>query len=333
MPKKIVYIVLDPSLPFDAVKTPNLDSVARRGRSGLVSSTGTGMFELLGYDPQFLEGCRGPVAALGAGIELESGDVAWRANFVTIDDAGVVVDDRVGGDLSDDEARSLADALNAEVSLAYGEARFVATRGSHGVLLLRGDVPPADLEREWLDAAHRVLETHEVNASRAKRGGMPANSVELRDAGAHLPLVTPLPERIGMRIACFVQGADEIGIGRMAGLEPIVFGSPADAEGYSDLADRALAELQDVDGVYVQIAEGDGDDAMALDEGFFGTLLRGVTRKRVLAVSAGRTLVVYAGDVSADGRKVFSEQEAALGALGSLRAPDVIPLLVELAHT
>ena len=158
--KKILYVILDglgdephPDLdgltPLQAAKTPNLDSVARKGRSGNVVTVGEGIapesdiavFSILGYDPRTHHGGRGPMEALGAGLEMHDGDLAWRANFATIDENGQITDRRAGRDLSTDEAKALADAVNAAVKLPGAEATLLATSEHRGVLHIRADAP------------------------------------------------------------------------------------------------------------------------------------------------------------------------------------------------
>ena len=158
--RKILYVVLDglgdephPDLdgrtPLDAARTPNLDSVARKGRSGTVVTVGddiapesdVAVFAILGYDPYSQHAGRGPLEALGSGLEMLDGDLAWRANFATLDDAGTIVDRRAGRDLSTEEAKALADAVNAAVKLEGAEAAFLATSEHRGVLHIRADIP------------------------------------------------------------------------------------------------------------------------------------------------------------------------------------------------
>src|SRR2546428_10856112 len=146
MARKILYVILDglgdephPDLdnrtPLEAARTPNLDSLAKKGRCGSVVTVGEGIapesdiavFSILGYDPRTEHAGRGPLEALGAGIEMRDGDLAWRANFATVDDEETIVDRRAGRDLSTDEAKSLADAVNAGVKLGGAQAGPLAT--------------------------------------------------------------------------------------------------------------------------------------------------------------------------------------------------------------
>jgi 2,3-bisphosphoglycerate-independent phosphoglycerate mutase len=190
--KKILYVILDglgddpcPELdgrtPLQAAKTPNLDSLAQRGRSGVVTTVGEGIapesdiavFAILGYDPHTQHAGRGPLEALGAGLEMRDGDLAWRANFATIDENGVLVDRRAGRDLSTEEASALADALNAGSGLEGGEATFLATSEHRGVLHLRSDIA-LDAEISNTDPAYErrgamgvALETFDPHPLRA----------------------------------------------------------------------------------------------------------------------------------------------------------------------
>ena len=158
--KKILYVILDglgdephPDLggrtPLEAADTPNLDSVARKGRSGTVVTVGEGIapesdiavFSILGYDPHTQHAGRGPLEALGVGLEMQDGDLAWRANFATVDENETIIDRRAGRDLSTEEAGALAESVNASVSIAPAKATFVATSEHRAVLHIRADEP------------------------------------------------------------------------------------------------------------------------------------------------------------------------------------------------
>lgn len=170
--KKILYVILDglgdephPDLggktPLEAAHTPNLDSVARKGRSGVVVTVGEGIapesdiavFSILGYDPRTQHAGRGPLEALGAGLEMRDGDLAWRANFATVDDDGTIVDRRAGRDLSTEESGALAEAVNANVRLDGGDASLLATSEHRAVLHIRAD-EPLDAEISNSDPAY-----------------------------------------------------------------------------------------------------------------------------------------------------------------------------------
>ncbi len=140
---KLLYVLLDgvgdlpnPTLnfvtPLDAAYTPNLDSLARLGVSGLVYSVGKGIspesdiavFSMLSYD--FSSGYigRGVVEAIGAGMDFRDGYLALRGNFATIDENLFIIDRRAGRDISSGEAIELAEAIKKSVKLSHKGASF-----------------------------------------------------------------------------------------------------------------------------------------------------------------------------------------------------------------
>ncbi|MEM3437102.1 MAG: alkaline phosphatase family protein [Nitrososphaerales archaeon] len=156
--KKLIYILLDgvgdrpdPELnyvtPLEAAYTPNLDFLARKGKSGLVYPVGKdispesdiAVFNMLSYE--FKEGYvgRGVIEAIGAGINFKDGDLALRANFATIDKDMTILDRRAGRDLSSEEARTLAESINKQVKLSYPKAyfEFLSTIAHRATLVIR----------------------------------------------------------------------------------------------------------------------------------------------------------------------------------------------------
>jgi len=166
--RRIVYVVLDGlgdepldalggKTPLEHARVPHLDGLAARGRNGFVTTVGEGVapesdiavFAILGYDPFEHHTGRGPLEALGAGLEISAGDLAYRVNFATVDrdDTGwTIVDRRVGRDLSSEEAQDLARALQVGISLEGGDFDFRATVGHRGVLVLRSREGPLSAE-------------------------------------------------------------------------------------------------------------------------------------------------------------------------------------------
>ena len=108
--KKAILLIIDglgdlptPKTPLQAAKKPNLDLLARKGITGMMSpvakyvvpGSDVAHLNLLGYDPAIFYRGRGPLEALGLGLKLQDGDVAFRANFATYAE-GKITDRRAG---------------------------------------------------------------------------------------------------------------------------------------------------------------------------------------------------------------------------------------------
>lgn len=115
MSKKYIFIICDglgdlpiPELgnrtPLEAAFTPNLDRLAKNGKTGLMYVLGKGVrpnsddahLVLFGYDLKKDSPGRGPIEAAGVGINLQESDIAIRANLSTVDKDLHVIDRRAG---------------------------------------------------------------------------------------------------------------------------------------------------------------------------------------------------------------------------------------------
>lgn len=134
---KLVYIVIDGmgdrpikelggKTPLEVAETPYMDSLAKAGKTGLMYTIGKGMapesdaavVSLLGYDPFKYHVSRGALETVGAGLEMNNGDLALRCNFGTLGgDNKSILDRRAGRNLTQDEANNLAQTINEEVQL------------------------------------------------------------------------------------------------------------------------------------------------------------------------------------------------------------------------
>jgi 2,3-bisphosphoglycerate-independent phosphoglycerate mutase len=154
--RKILYVVLDGmgdlpiealggKTPLEAARTPNLDELAAWGAQGTMSTiapdvapeSDAAVMSLLGYDVTKYYTGRGPLEACGAGVEVRDGDLAWRANFATVDSDWTIIDRRVGRDLSDPEAGELAAAVQRDVHLDGASFQFEHTTGHRASLVIR----------------------------------------------------------------------------------------------------------------------------------------------------------------------------------------------------
>ncbi|HDD63655.1 MAG TPA: 2,3-bisphosphoglycerate-independent phosphoglycerate mutase [Thermoprotei archaeon] len=151
---KLIYFVIDGAADspdnvtsLEKAVKPALDSLTPKGKCGLMYTIGKGIapesdsavFSILGYDPHKHYIGRGPVEALGAGLDLKPGyEIAFRANFATIDPKTLrIIDRRCGRDLESSEAAELAKSINGlELGLYDGYAKVAATVGHRGVVII-----------------------------------------------------------------------------------------------------------------------------------------------------------------------------------------------------
>lgn len=282
---------LDKQTPLQYASTPNLDRLAAEGMNGMMDpiapgipvGTDMGHLILFGYEPQDYPG-RGPIEALGVGMDVRPGDIVFRCNFATVDDNFIVVDRRAGRIREHTEA--LAESING-LELEGGVTAYFKSATEHrAVLVLRGSklsdrvsdsdpkapndgqpylqVRPLDDSPEavrttqalntCLQQAHRILSTHPVNEARVAEGKLPANFILTRGAG-RLAELAPLAAQRGMRVACIAGESTVLGAARLAGFHTF---TDARMTGNLDTdlalkADMTLKLLADHDIVYVHM--------------------------------------------------------------------------------
>jgi 2,3-bisphosphoglycerate-independent phosphoglycerate mutase len=155
---KLLFIAIDGmgDLPIKALgnkttletaQTPNLDSLVKAGKTGLMYTVGKGIapesdvavISLLGYDPFKYSTGRGVIEASGASLKMKDGDLALRCNFATLGQGKNILDRRVGRNLTTEEATELSKAVNKNVKLTSYPAtfEFKNTLGHRAVLLIR----------------------------------------------------------------------------------------------------------------------------------------------------------------------------------------------------
>lgn len=88
---------------LEYARTPNLDYLTKKAACGMMYSIGVGIrpssdvahMSLFGLDYRKYYTGRGPLELTGLGIEMQSGDLAWRGNFCTFDKDGNISDRRI----------------------------------------------------------------------------------------------------------------------------------------------------------------------------------------------------------------------------------------------
>lgn len=132
--------------PLEFAETPHMDSLAKKGKTGLMYTvekriapeSDAAVMSILGYDPHKYHPGRGISEAIGVGLPVKNGDLALRCNFATVYNKKRIIDRRVGRDLTEEEAKQLCKAVNEKVSLdSYpADFQFASTLGHRGVLVI-----------------------------------------------------------------------------------------------------------------------------------------------------------------------------------------------------
>lgn len=298
--------------PLQAAKKPNMDLLARRGRSGLARTVPDGFppgsdvanLSVMGYSPARHYSGRAPLEAAAMGVALAEGDIAFRCNFVTIEEG--IMKDYSAGHITSEEGRDLIEALRP---LMPGR-RLYAGVSYRNLLVLRSGAkavctPPHDIsdqpaadhlptgpESEGLirlmEAARPVLESHPVNQRRIAAGKRPANAIWLWGQGP-APAMPSFAEKYGLSGA-MISAVDLLkGIGSYAGLRVIdVPGADGTIDtNYEGKVRSALEALKSCDFVYLHIEAPDeagheGDTMLKVkaielfDEKVVGPVVRGL---------------------------------------------------------
>ena len=78
--------------PLEVAQTPAMDYLAKYGQVGMVKTVPDGMkpgsdvanLSVMGYNPAECYSGRSPLEALSVGVAMESSDVIFRCNIVTV---------------------------------------------------------------------------------------------------------------------------------------------------------------------------------------------------------------------------------------------------------
>ena len=153
--------------PLEVAETPNLDSLAKTGKTGLMYTVKKGVapesdvavISLLGYDPFKYSTGRGVIEAAGAGLKMKDGDLALRCNFATLGEGKNILDRRVARSLTTEEATELSKAVNKGIKLESYPATFEFrnTLGHRAVLLIKSKAKPLSSDITNSDPAYTIV--------------------------------------------------------------------------------------------------------------------------------------------------------------------------------
>jgi 2,3-bisphosphoglycerate-independent phosphoglycerate mutase len=329
--------------PLEAANTPTLDRLAEECESGLMDPIGpgirggsdTGHLALLGYNPYEYYPGRGPFEALGIGMEVRPGDLAFRCNFTSVDD-DLVVTDRRAGRISEGTAE-LAAALNG-MQIEDVTAYFKESIAHRAALVLRGpglgsnvsETDPheagvkvweakstvegddasekaARVLNEFTRRSFEILNAHPINNARREQGLPPANIALARGVGMS-PDIPPFDPLHGVKSACIVEVGLVKGLGKYLGMDVIdVQGSTASLDTDTEaMGNAVIAALRDHDFILCNVKGPDvaGHDGNARGkveiiekiDAMVDQIIRAVDGKLIIAFSGDHSTPVSYGD-------------------------------------
>ncbi len=261
-PSKMVLLVIDGlgGLPdpetgrteLETANTPNLDRLAARSTCGLADPIAPGItpgsapghLALFGYDPVSYSIGRGILEAIGIDFDLQSGDVAARGNFGTVDKLGLITDRRAGR-ITTEKCAELCQLLDGQsikgikvLVRPVREHRFVAVFRGRGLMANVSDSDPQQLgvaprsitalsqEAERLaSAANQFI----AQAQKILAEHYPANMILLRGFSTypHLPSMSEIYKLKPAAIAVYPMYR---GLAKLVGMEILPAGTTLDDE-------------------------------------------------------------------------------------------------------
>lgn len=265
--------------PLQVAKTPYMDTIARKGRSGTMltlpdgfpTSSDVANMSVLGCDLATELCGRGPLEAASQGIATGPHDLIFRMNLVSVDERGILRDFS-GGHIAQADAVESIRLLNER--LGSDAVRFYPGVSYRNLLVLSGERFSSDIAYDKPDDNHGNPVADHLPRAKSPAGeetaatlrrltaeaaevlkGRTANGIWLW-SGGRVGAIHSLTRRYGVK-AAVISAVDVInGLGKCLGLDIIrVPGATGyidtDYEGKADAALRALKEGYDF--VYVHL--------------------------------------------------------------------------------
>jgi 2,3-bisphosphoglycerate-independent phosphoglycerate mutase len=358
--------------PLEYAKTPNMDWMAHNGASGMLKTipddfeagSDIANMSILGYSPGKYYTGRGPLEAVSMGIDLDTRDVAYRCNLVTVENGKMA--DFSAGHISSPEGAALFHTLEKEIP----QVMFKSGVSYRNLLVIPGGsgsvtTPPHDivgekiaehlpkgadaaLLLECIEKSREIFSDHPVNVERRRVGKSPATQI-WPWSGGHKPVFPSFFEKYGKQ-GGMISAVDLLnGIARCSGMEII---KVPGATGYldTDYAAKgryAIDAMQHLDFLYLHIEAPDeaghlgsieekvraienvdGVIGMILEEfdGIVAVLPDHPTPIRVKTHTRDPVPFVVIGK-GQDSIEKFSEKTARLGKFGMKNAEDFLPFL------
>ena len=182
---------------------------------GMAPGSDTANLSVLGYDPKIYYSGRSPLEALNIGVDMQEGDVAIRANLVTLTQEENYEDKRIldhsADEITTEEAKILLEAVKKELENEIFQF-YTGTSYRHCLIWKEGMTvpltPPHDIRGkeigeylpdepallEMQKKSYEILKDHPVNRARMEKGLNPGNSLWFWGAGTK-PSLDPFEEK------------------------------------------------------------------------------------------------------------------------------------------
>ncbi len=308
--------LLDGKTPLQYFDNDYFNFLAKNGETGLMTTIGYGVvpgsdtahLAIFGYNPNKWYLGRGVYEALGSGIELKKGDLAFRVNVATFEN-GKIVDRRAGR--NDYGLRELFKMFDG-IEIDGVKFIFKHTVEHRGVLVLRGknlspfvsgndphkNVKPleikalkkdenakktAEILNKFIKMVYEAWNNHKINEEREKKGILKANYILIRGAGMLTKKPKSFKEKYGLKAACIAGGALYKGVAKFVGMDLIdVPGATGDKNTNLDNKVKyAIEASKDYDFVFLHIKATDslGHDGDCLGKAKFIKKVNDVLKK------------------------------------------------------
>ena len=198
--------------PLETANTPTMDLLASQGEMGMVQNVPAGMspgsdvanLSVMGYDPKESYSGRSPLEALSLGIDMESDDIIFRVNVVTLTEeepyAEKTITDHSAGEISTADAKVLMETIQKNFNteefqfypgtsyrhiMIWKKGKLVSLEPPHDHLTqVIGDyLPKEPVLRDFMEKSFPLLNDHPLNVQRALDGKNKANSLWYWGAG------------------------------------------------------------------------------------------------------------------------------------------------------
>jgi len=278
--------------PLMAVDKPYIDSVALKGRNGLLKTipddmpTGSAVANLgvMGYDSHKYFKGRGVLEAANMGVEVDEDDFVFRCNLLNITDQKII--NHSAGHISTKESRVIIDDLNSSLENIpeFKDVKFYPGISFKHILIVKNAgnsqiecTPPHDhpgeiftnllvkplndksktiaaLVNSLIMHSQKVFGNHPINIDRINSSKDPASSIWPWSPGTK-PVMPSFKELYGLKGAV-ISGVDLInGIGVYAGMDVIrVEGATGLYDtNYEGKAEAAIEALKTHDFLYLHV--------------------------------------------------------------------------------